>query len=119
MVTLYNTYTRYTRAHYQEFIVIKFLQGLVVMAISQLLDLLTFFLPVTVFHLSLFINFTLFPRSGVGTATATTAMAVPLFRLTPWHIIALEQKTTVVLASLSTTSTVRRKMTGAWQRRGS
>ena len=39
MVTLYNTYTRYTHAHYQEFIVVKFLQGLVVIAISQLLDL--------------------------------------------------------------------------------
>ena len=48
---------------------------------------------------------------GVGTATATTAMAVPLFRLTPWHIIALKQKTTVVLASLVMTSTLRRKMT--------
>ena len=48
---------------------------------------------------------------GVGTATATTAMAVPLFRLTPWHIIALKQKTTVVLASLVMTSTLRWKMT--------
>ena len=48
---------------------------------------------------------------GVGTATATTAMAVPLFQLTPWHIIALEQKTTVVLASLVMTSTLHRKMT--------
>ena len=40
MVTLYNTYTRYTHAHYQEFIAVKFLRGLVVIAISQLLDLL-------------------------------------------------------------------------------
>ena len=39
MVTLYNTYTRYTHAHYQEFIGVKFLRGLVVIAISQLLDL--------------------------------------------------------------------------------
>ena len=39
MVTLYNTYTRYTHAHYQEFIAVKFLRGLVVIAISQLLDL--------------------------------------------------------------------------------
>ena len=38
-VTLYNTYTRYTHAHYQEFIAVKFLRGLVVIAISQLLDL--------------------------------------------------------------------------------
>ena len=39
MVTLYNTYTRYTHVHYQEFIEVKFLRGLVVIAISQLLDL--------------------------------------------------------------------------------
>ena len=39
MVTLYNTYTRYTHAHYQEFIAVKFLRGLVVIAISQFLDL--------------------------------------------------------------------------------
>ena len=39
MVTLYNTYTRYTHAHCQEFIAVKFLRGLVVIAISQLLDL--------------------------------------------------------------------------------
>ena len=39
MVTLYNTYTRYTHARYQEFIAVKFLRGLVVIAISQLLDL--------------------------------------------------------------------------------
>ena len=32
-------YTRYTRAHYQEFIAVKYLRGLVVIAISQLLDL--------------------------------------------------------------------------------
>ena len=49
MVTLYNTYTRYTHAHYQEFIAVKFLRGLVVIAISQLLDLRIFFLPVTVY----------------------------------------------------------------------
>ena len=34
MVTLYNTYTRYTHVHYQEFIVVKFLRGLVVITIS-------------------------------------------------------------------------------------
>ena len=39
MVTLYDTYTRYTHAHYQEFIAVEFLRGLVVIAISQLLDL--------------------------------------------------------------------------------
>ena len=39
MVTLYNTYTRYTHAYYQEFIAVTFLRGLVVIVISQLLDL--------------------------------------------------------------------------------
>ena len=39
MVTLYNTYTRYTHAHCQEFIAVKFLRGLVVIVISKLLDL--------------------------------------------------------------------------------
>ena len=48
MVTLYNTYTRYTCAHYQEFIEVKFLQGLVIIAISQLLDLYAKISPVTV-----------------------------------------------------------------------
>ena len=43
MVTLYNTYTRYMHVHDQEFIVVKFLRGLVVIAISQLLDLRNFF----------------------------------------------------------------------------
>ena len=48
MVTLYNTYTRYTHAHYQEFIAVTFLRGLVVIAISQLFDMAKF-LPVTVY----------------------------------------------------------------------
>ena len=53
MVTLYNTYTRYTHAHYQEFIAVKFLRGLVVIAISQLLDLRQKSSPVTVIILAL------------------------------------------------------------------
>ena len=43
MVAFYNTYTRYSyynnmHVHYQEFIAVNFLRGLVVIAISQLLD---------------------------------------------------------------------------------